>query len=93
MQKQGLPIIKLKDKRYAPKNNTYPGKPGTGAGPAQKPAGRRIEIIAFAIEEDTPAEDTKTASMADFFGTVSPENAESLHQHAKQARNEWDREF
>jgi len=55
--------------------------------------GRRIEVIAFAIEEDATAEDTETSSMADFFGTLSPENAESLHQHAKQARNEWDRDF
>lgn len=55
--------------------------------------GRRIEVIAFAIEEDAPAEDTGTASMADFFGTISAENAESLHQHTKQARNEWDRDF
>jgi hypothetical protein len=55
--------------------------------------GRRIEVIAFAIDEDMPAEDTSTASMADFFGTITQENAESLHQHTKQARNEWDRDF
>lgn len=55
--------------------------------------GRRIEVIAFAIEEEAPAQDTPAASMADFFGTLSAENAESLHQHAKQARSEWDRDF
>lgn len=54
--------------------------------------GRRIEVIAFAIEEEAAA-DSKPATMADFLGTLSPENAESLHQHAKQARNEWDRDF
>ncbi|MEO7312708.1 MAG: hypothetical protein ABIX01_20145 [Chitinophagaceae bacterium] len=54
--------------------------------------GRRIEVIAFAIEEEATT-DTKAVTMGDFFGTLSPEHAESLHQHAKQARNEWDRDF
>jgi hypothetical protein len=54
--------------------------------------GRRIEVIAFPIEEDTVT-DSKPSVMADFFGTLSPENAEKLHEHAKQARNEWDRDF
>ena len=55
--------------------------------------GRRIEVIAFAIEEDVPSHDSPTASMADFFGTISTEDAESLHHYTKQARNEWDRDF
>jgi hypothetical protein len=54
--------------------------------------GRRIEVIAFPIEEDTVT-DSKPSVMADFFGTLSPENAEKLHEHAKQARSEWDRDF
>lgn len=54
--------------------------------------GRRIEVIAFAIEDDAIV-DNKNTVMADFFGTLSPENAEKLHKHAKQARNEWDRDF
>jgi hypothetical protein len=54
--------------------------------------GRRIEVIAFAIEDDAII-DNKNPVMADFFGTLSPENAEKLHEHAKQARNEWDRDF
>ncbi len=54
--------------------------------------GRRIEIIAFPIEEDTSTEN-KPSVMADFFGTLTPENAEKLHEHAKQVRNEWDRDF
>ena len=54
--------------------------------------GRRIEIIAFPIEDDLATEN-KPSVMADFFGTLTPENAEKLHEHAKQARNEWDRNF
>ena len=54
--------------------------------------GRRIEVIAFPIEDDIATEN-KPSVMADFFGTLSAENAEKLHEHAKQARNEWDRDF
>ena len=54
--------------------------------------GRRIEVIAFPLEEDAPSE-IKPSVMADFFGTLSPENAEKLHKHAKQSRTEWDRDF
>lgn len=54
--------------------------------------GRRIEVIAFSIDEETATEN-KPSVMADFFGTLSPENAEKLHEHVKQARNEWDRDF
>ncbi len=54
--------------------------------------GRRIEIIAFPLEEDTPVEN-KPSVMADFFGTLLPEDAEKLHEHAKQARSEWERDF
>jgi len=50
--------------------------------------GKRIEVIAFAIEDEVAA-DSKPVTMADFFGTLSSENAASLHEHAKQARNEW----
>jgi hypothetical protein len=54
--------------------------------------GRRIEVIAFPIEEDIATENNSSV-MADFFGTLTPENAEKLHEHAKKARNEWDRDF
>ena len=54
--------------------------------------GRRIEVIAFSIEDETATEN-KPSVMADFFGTLLPENAEKLHEHAKQARSEWDRDF
>lgn len=54
--------------------------------------GRRIEVIAFPIEEETTSEN-KPSVMGDFFGTLSPENAEKLHEHTKLARNEWDRDF
>jgi hypothetical protein len=54
--------------------------------------GRRIEVIAFAIEDEA-VNDKKNPVMADFFGTLSPQNAAELHEHAKQARSEWDRDF
>jgi hypothetical protein len=53
--------------------------------------GRRIEVIAFAVEDEVETE-LKPTSMAEFFGTLSPESAEELHKHAKQARSEWDRD-
>lgn len=54
--------------------------------------GKRIEVIAFAIEEEAAAEN-KPVTMSEFFGTLSPENAEILFQHTKQARSEWERDF
>ena len=55
--------------------------------------GRRIEVIAFAIEEEVTVAENKPVTMADFFGTLSRENAADLQEHAKQARSEWDRDF
>jgi hypothetical protein len=54
--------------------------------------GRRIEVIAFPIEEEVTIQNTPSV-MGDFFGTLTSENAEKLQDHAKQSRSEWDRDF
>ncbi len=55
--------------------------------------GKDIEVFIYSKDELVTLQPKQPATMADFFGTLSQENAESLHQHAKQARNEWDRDF
>ena len=50
--------------------------------------GRRIEVIAFAIEEEAAADDSKAVTMADFFGTLSPENAESFAGRSTEGHRE-----
>jgi len=50
--------------------------------------GKKIEVIAFAIEEAT--QEPKKSKMADFWGTISDETAAELHKEVKESRGEWE---
>lgn len=49
--------------------------------------GKPIEITFLALEELEKKPPKKT--MADFWGVISDQTAEALHQQVKQSRNEW----
>lgn len=49
--------------------------------------GKPIEITFLALEELEQKPGKKT--MVDFWGVISDQTAELLHQHVEQSRNEW----
>lgn len=49
--------------------------------------GKPIEITFLALEELELKSTKKT--MADFWGVISDQTAEALHQQVEQSRNEW----
>lgn len=50
--------------------------------------GKPIEITFLALEELQQKAGNKT--MSDFWGIISDETAQVLHQQVEQSRNEWD---
>lgn len=50
--------------------------------------GKKIEVIAFAIEEQELKPNKLT--MADFWGTISDETAAALHKEVAENRNSWE---
>ncbi len=60
--------------------------------------GKQLEVIVFSEEEDLHKNDssnTKPGNISKFEGilNLSKERYEDFQQHAKDIRNEWEREF
>jgi hypothetical protein len=49
--------------------------------------GRRIEVIAFAVDDDIEINRKKPAST--FFGSLSPLDAQDLRSYLEKSRDEW----
>ena len=50
--------------------------------------GKKIEVIAFAIDEEDIQ--PKKMKMSDFWGTISDETAAQLHKEVIESRNSWE---
>lgn len=58
----------------------------------QNYVGKKIEVIAFAIDEGQQEQVVLPVNtMAQFWGTMSNETANDLHEQTKFSRNEWDK--
>ncbi len=55
----------------------------------QEYVGKKIEVLVYAIEEIVE-ELPKKVTMADFWGKMSDESAQKIHDNIKQMRNEWE---
>jgi len=53
--------------------------------------GKEIEVLIYAKEELVEEKAKSKKSMADFSGTLSENDYQSLKEHAEQARREWNR--
>lgn len=54
--------------------------------------GKKIEVIAFAIDEGKhEQEKLPVSTMAQFWGAMGKETADDLHDQIKRSRNEWDK--
>ena len=53
--------------------------------------GKEIEVLIYAKEELVEEKAKPKKSMADFCGTLSENDYQSLKQHTEQARKEWNR--
>lgn len=51
--------------------------------------GKKIEVIAFAIDEGVEKSPKKT--MADFWGIISKERADELNKEVLKSKDEWER--
>lgn len=57
-----------------------------------KYVGKRIEVLLYSVEEiieETPPKVT----MADFWGKLSDESAQKIHENVNVIRNEWERDI
>ena len=58
----------------------------------QNYVGKKIEVIAFAIEEGQEEHEVLPINtMAQFWGTMSNETSSDLQEQTKISRNEWDK--
>jgi len=61
--------------------------------------GKKVEVLVFAYDEPSKkAKSSKRAKvtpniMEKYWGVVSKETAEKMHQHIEQSRNEWERDI
>jgi translation elongation factor EF-G len=60
--------------------------------------GKKVEVIVFAEEEEIQNENDRSSKSGNIKGfrgklNLSQERYDSFQQHAKDIRNEWDREF
>lgn len=58
----------------------------------QEYVGKKIEVLMYAIEEIVE-ELPKKVTMADFWGKLSDESAQKIHDNVKQMRNEWEHDI
>ncbi|MEA5259856.1 hypothetical protein VB264_18810 [Arcicella aquatica] len=58
----------------------------------QEYVGKKIEVLVYAIEEIVE-ELPKKVTMADFWGKMSDESAQKIHDNIKQMRNEWEQDI
>jgi hypothetical protein len=52
--------------------------------------GKRVEITCLPLD-DFAMENKPKATLGEFFGLLSAEDAQSLREHTKRVREEWDR--
>lgn len=52
--------------------------------------GRKVEVIAFALEEETTQHISENLKPSQMRGFLSAASAEAMQQHTEQSRNEWD---
>jgi hypothetical protein len=57
--------------------------------------GKKIEVLYYAVDEVMEEEKPplKANNAARFKGLLTSEEADKYHDHLKQARSEWDRDF
>ncbi len=55
----------------------------------QEYVGKKIEVLMYAIEEIVE-ELPRKVTMADFWGKLSDESAQKIHDNVKQMRSEWE---
>lgn len=61
--------------------------------------GKNVEVLIFTYEDDVkPAKSRKKSKatpnvMEKYWGVISKESAEKMHQHIEQSRNEWERDI
>jgi len=58
----------------------------------QEYVGKKIEVLMYAIEEIVE-ELPRKVTMADFWGKLSDESAQKIHDNVKQMRNEWEQDI
>lgn len=58
----------------------------------QEYVGKKIEVLMYAIEEIVE-ELPRKVTMADFWGKLSDESAQKIHDNIKQMRNEWEQDI
>jgi len=58
----------------------------------QEYVGKKIEVLMYAIEEIVE-ELPRKVTMADFWGKLSDESAQKIHDNVKQMRNEWEHDI
>jgi hypothetical protein len=57
-----------------------------------KYVGKKIEVLLYSVEEIIE-ENPPQVTMADFWGKLSDETAQKLHDNLKVMRNEWERDI
>lgn len=55
--------------------------------------GKKIEILAFTVDELIEAHPQHHVRPGDFRGLLTPAEAELYNQHIEQARNQWNTDF
>lgn len=55
--------------------------------------GKDIEVFIYSKDELVTLQPKQAATMADFAGTISKDNAQALRLHTENARQEWDRDL
>lgn len=54
--------------------------------------GKKIEVLLYSVEEIIE-ESPPQLTMADFWGKLSDETAQKLHENVNTMRNEWERDI
>lgn len=57
-----------------------------------KYVGKKIEVLLYSVEEIIE-ESPPQLTMADFWGKLSDESAQKIHDNLKVMRNEWERDI
>jgi hypothetical protein len=55
--------------------------------------GKKIEVLLYAVDEIEVNNPKANVTMADFWGIISDETAQKLHQNVGELRKEWERDI
>ena len=55
--------------------------------------GKKVEVIVFACDEPEVTTEKVTNVMAQFWGVISEDTTEAMHQHVAESRMEWGRDI